>query len=501
MRGLIGQIPSSLIFFTMVGIAIVSILTGLWLDQKLILLIPAAAILILAALTDIKYIFFLFVLTLPASIEVQLTNGLGTDLPTEPLMIGLMLLFLLYTGVHLHKMDKGFWGHPLTQLIILHLLWIGICTLFSQVHIVSIKFLLAKTWYIVAMTFVAGLILKDYKSFKIPFWLIFTSLTALTVFVLYKHYLIGFSFSEVNKTMSPFFRNHVTYATILVVFLPYVIAVRSRQKLGSIPATILSIGIVVLVAGTIFSYTRTAQGCLLIMVLTYLLVRFNLIKIATVSAVVIAFLGVIWMSQNNNYLEYAPNYKKTIYHKNWDKHLAATLKGQDVSTMERFYRWIAGFRMISERPITGYGPGNFFNFYKSHTVRSFETYVSDNPEKSTAHNYFITVAAEQGLPGLAIFLAMLIVFLWRGQSLYLKIKDPDDKALLMALIVSMVVILANNFMSDLIETDKNGAFFFMALALLINLDIKYSKAKSGMEEALTAHSQLENKQSLKQKKD
>lgn len=488
MRGLIGQIPATAIFFSMVFITIGSILAGLYLDEQLLLLLPGVAILVLAALVDIKYIYFLLLLALPASLEFQFSNGLGTDLPTEPLMVGLMLLFFLYSGVHLHKMDKGFWSHPITQLIILHLIWIGIATLFSQVHIVSIKYLLAKTWYIVAMTFVTGLIIKDYKSFRLPFWLLFTPLVLLTVFVLYKHYLIGFSFSEVNKTMAPFFRNHVTYATILVVFLPYAIAMRSRQKLGSIPAIILTIGIIIFILGTIFSYTRTAQGCLVIMIGVYFFAKYNLLKPISILAIFLGFIGILWMTQDNKYLAYAPNYKKTIYHENWNKHIEATLKGQDVSTMERIYRWIAGFRMVAERPILGFGPGNFYNFYKTYTVRTFETYVSDNPEKSTAHNYFLTLMTEQGIPGCLIFLAMIVLFVFRGQDLYNRIRDPDDKALVLALLASMIVILANNFMSDLIETDKNGALFFMALAMLINLDIKYQSQEPGDERKALKHS-------------
>ena len=47
---------------------------------------------------------------------------------------------------------------------------------------------------------------------------------------------------------------------------------------------------------------------------------------------------------------------------------------------------------------------NFYPNYQARTVRSFTTYVSDNPERSGIHNYYLMTAVEQGIPGLLVYL-------------------------------------------------------------------------------------------------
>ncbi|MFT5382853.1 MAG: O-antigen ligase, partial [Saprospiraceae bacterium] len=165
------------------------------------------------------------------------------------------------------------------------------------------------------------------------------------------------------------------------------------------------------------------------------------------------------------------DYKNTIVHSKFDNLVEATINGEDVSTMERFYRWIAGFRMAAEKPITGFGPGNFYNFYKSYTVSSFETYVSDNPEKSGIHSYFLLMMVEQGFVGMIIFIALSFYALIKGEQVYHESRRITRKGIVMGAILSLVVINAFLLINDMIETDKMGTFFFMNLALIINMDI------------------------------
>jgi O-antigen ligase len=62
--------------------------------------------------------------------------------------------------------------------------------------------------------------------------------------------------------------------------------------------------------------------------------------------------------------------------------------------------WLGGFRMIQQHPVFGIGLGNFRS-----SVESYE----EGPMKvqSLAHNTYIEIAAELGLPTLFVFLAML----------------------------------------------------------------------------------------------
>ena len=186
-----------------------------------------------------------------------------------------------------------------------------------------------------------------------------------------------------------------------------------------------------------------------------------------VISVVIGITALFWLKQNDRYLQYAHDFRTTIFHKNFNEHLIATYRLKDVSTAERFYRWVAGARMIKDNPVTGFGPGSFYPHYKEYAVPAFKTWVSDNKDHSTVHNYFLLLAIEQGLPGLFFFLLLAGVMLFFAQRIYHSSSDPFHKTISMLTGVILVMILVVNFLSDLIETDKTGSLFFLSLSLLI----------------------------------
>ncbi|MCB0643861.1 MAG: O-antigen ligase family protein, partial [Phaeodactylibacter sp.] len=191
---------------------------------------------------------------------------------------------------------------------------------------------------------------------------------------------------------------------------------------------------------------------------------------------VIGLIGVVtYFVQGDRYLDYAPDFKRTVTHYKFDNLLEATAKGEDISTMERVYRWVAGMYMSRERPLVGFGPGNFYNFYRSYTVSSFETYVSDNPEKSGIHSYYLMTLVEQGYPGLIIFFAMIFAVLLLGERVYHQTEDEAEKQQVMAVTLSLIVIYALLLINDMIETDKVGPFFFLGMAILVNMDLKNRK--------------------------
>jgi O-antigen ligase len=177
------------------------------------------------------------------------------------------------------------------------------------------------------------------------------------------------------------------------------------------------------------------------------------------------------MARHNHYLEYAPNYDRTVSHYQFDNLLEATAKGEDISTMERVYRWVAGFYMFKDQPVFGYGPGNFVNFYRSYTVTSFTTYVSDNEEQSGIHSYYLLMLVEQGVPGLIIFLLLSCYVLIRGERVYHECRDPVRRRIVLMVLLTTIVIDAFLIINDLVETDKVGSFFFLAMAILVNQDL------------------------------
>jgi len=468
---------NELFFKIFAGITIASIFLGLATELYFLAGIPAFIILAYLTIVDLRSVFYLLLFFLPLSIDVDLSNGFATDLPSEPLMVGLMLCYLVYVIKTPQSIRKSYTIHPITILLLVHLAWTFVTTITSESFFVSIKFFLAKTWYIVVFYFLAGKILKQEKDLKLFFRCIYISLFITILWVVIRHAGYGFSFEDVFRVLGPFYTNHVIYASILVLFLPFVWAAFRWQKRGSLKWWALFLSLILLIIAIQLSFTRAAILCIPVAIGAYYIIQWRLTKIVIGISCIVAILLISSLLTNNAYLDYAPNYEKTVSHSSFDNLIEATAKGEDISTMERVYRWVAAGNMIADKPTMGFGPGNFYNFYKSYTVNNFRTYVSDNPEKSGIHNYYLMVTVEQGMIGFLIFILFAFFVLIKGEYIYHQTEDSFKKRIVMAALMSIIIIDVLLLINDMIETDKIGTFYFLNIAILVNVDIENSKRK------------------------
>lgn len=437
--------------------------------------IPVALLLAYLVVVDFRLIFFFLLACIPLSTEVALPNGFGTDLPTEPLMVGLMLIYIIYLISKGKELKSNFVRHPISLLVLIHLGWILVTTVTSGLFLVSLKFFLAKTWYILCFYFLAGHILKTEKEVKKLFWFVFIPLMFTVIVTMIRHAAFGFSFQDVHQVLHPFQRNHVNYAATLSLFFPIILLASQWYPWRSFTWWILVGALFILFIAIYLSYTRAAYVSLLLALATYFIIKLKLIRYVLALALVGAICGVIYMVSQNTYLEYAPNYDRTVTHTDFDNLLEATYKMEDISTMERVYRWVAGLHMTQDNPLLGFGPGNFVNFYKPYTVTSFQTYVSDNEEQSGIHSYFIMTLVEQGIFGLILFIALSFFVLIRGEVIYHECRNPKRRRIILMAILCTVVIDAFLIINDMIETDKVGSFFFIMMAILVNMDLENTK--------------------------
>lgn len=452
-------------------IVLSSVCISVGIESFIPLVIPAGLLLVYWSLVDMKSVLFVTFLTIPISVEFDLPGGLGLDAPVEPLTIGLLFLFIPWLIVHFRKLDGRFFLHPTTLFLFLHLAWMGL-TAMNAGTLISWKFYLSKMWYVGVYMIMAFYFFNGVPDYKKLFRLILIPLLLTIIIIIIRHGVeYGYTFSDVNYVMGPFYRNHVAYASIMVVFAPFIYFLYKSERFNGKSGLIYVAAGLLLVIGVYLSFTRAAYFALLAAIGFGWIIRLRLTKLVFLTGIGMACLLVAFLVQKNRYLELAPNYERTITHNTFEDLVNATYKFQDISTMERLYRWVAAFRMIEEKPLMGYGPGSFYSEYRAYTLRKFETYVSDNPEKSGIHNYYLMITADQGIPGLILFLAFIYMVLIMGERAYHAHKDPIKKVLALSAITSIFVILVLQLMNDLIETDKIGPFFFVSLAILIHLHL------------------------------
>jgi O-antigen ligase len=131
----------------------------------------------------------------------------------------------------------------------------------------------------------------------------------------------------------------------------------------------------------------------------------------------------------------------------------------DVSTQERLNRYACALRMAADRPWTGYGPGTFQFQYLPYQQPEEMTRISlqapvekrgpDNYGRGGgAHSEYLQALAETGWPGLALWLALVILSLWRGIRRFLQTGQTTWLLVTLALFSFFLHGLVNNFLHD-----------------------------------------------------
>jgi O-antigen ligase len=355
-------------------------------------------------------------------------------------------------------------SHPVVALILLSLVWSCISLFTAANPLLSLKFILAKTWYIIPFVFGTIVFIDTREKLLTAVSCFVVPMVVMTAVALIRHALTGFSFERVSDVVSPFFRNHVNYGAILVCTIPPVYVMLKRKGRNY---TAWFISLVILLTGCYFSYSRGAWLALPVGLMMALIVRKGRTQWALAISMIVVMAAASWLVSDNRYLQYRTDYVNTIYHAELGDHIEATYSLKDLSTAERFYRWVAGWRMATDHLLMGVGPNHFYPAYRSYTVEAFRTYVSDNPERSTVHNYFLLLLSEQGIPGLLLFLLTLFAMFLSAQRIYRRSSDPAEKiiALVIACILGMITVLI--CLSDLVESDKLGSIFYICAGLLV----------------------------------
>ena len=467
----------SFLFTGMAGLMLLFVAASFLMEDLMLLALPLGILAFAWGIKDFRIVYLAIWASIPFAIEIDLPGGLSTDFPAEPLMWLTCFLLPVYLYLRHDKLNFRFVFHPLFILLMVHFFWIIVTSVVSTEPLISIKYTLAKSWYLVCFVVIPILLFKDIRDFKTWGLVLLVPLVLSVIIILIRHSQYGFTFSTINNAVIPIYRNHVDYACCLGILLPFVWYMR-RWFIHPWIKRFLILSLVLMLIGIYFSYTRAAWVCVPLTLGSYILIRYKLMRIAIPLALAAGVLITGYLAYNNRYIDFAPDYEKAITHKHFDDLVSATYSMEDISTVERFYRWVAGYYMVQERPWLGFGPAGFYSAYHSYTDRHFTTYVSDNPERSGMHNYYLMVAVEQGLIGLAIFLALLVAVLLYGEQLYHRMADGPEKQLLMAGLISLCCNLFVLTLNDTVETDKLGTFFFMSIAIVILIGMKTIQRRS-----------------------
>jgi O-antigen ligase len=134
----------------------------------------------------------------------------------------------------------------------------------------------------------------------------------------------------------------------------------------------------------------------------------------------------------------------------------------DHSSAHRLVIWRGAARMIAAQPLQGVGLGRFQRVIGSYTEVPLR---KDDPHD--AHNAYILVAAETGLPSLALLL--LLFAAWGVLALRLRFghRHPVDRSLGLAFLGSLVAVIVSCMLGSRFSDEALIGWFWMLAALVV----------------------------------
>ncbi len=446
-------------------------IVGYCVTQNLIMATPVLGYIVAFLLVyRLDILFYLLLMTLPLSVTLDITPSLTLEFPDEPIMWIITPAVILLILSNPKLLPKEFINSSIVSVIVLLFVWSLITLLETTEFLPSLKYILAKSWFLINFFILAFLVFRKYENVKLGFSLFLFCFTLFLIYTIKKQYDNGFDFEKVNEAVMPLYHNHVTLSVTLSILIPMLILWFFMTK--KMFQKILSGGLIILfIISLYYSYGRGAWLALMVAAVSYFIFRLRLIKPAVIFAFLFLIYSAYWLSKDYKYVQYRPDFDKTVMNDNLADHLMATLRGRDVSSMERVHRWVGSLNMAPDYLVFGVGPNNFYENYRYYTVSSFKTWVSRNMERSTSHNYFLLMLTEQGLPGLILYGILIFVSLASAQRVYFQSDNKLIKGLAITIGCSLVAFYVNNFLSELIESDELGSLFYMMLAVLIVLDL------------------------------
>ena len=447
-------------------------LAGWWLDVPHVLALPLVLAVVWMAFARMDGYLSVVLFLVPLSVnlsEFGLTS-IGWYMPTEPMLFALLLLFVA-RWLSGEAPDRALLQHPVTWVIGLGFLWMGLTILPSSHPIVSLKAWVARGWFVVSFYVLLATWFRDSDRSHARFLgLLLVPLSVVILYTMIRHAGYGFEKAAGHWVMKPFFKDHTSYGAVLAMMIPPSLAMAWRRQQSALSRVLWAMGVGWLVLGTVFSFTRAAWVSLAVAGALWVLMAFGA-RFKTLLATGLVGLMVVGLSWDALVIQLERN--KQDSSDDLAQHVESISNvSSDASNLERLNRWSCAWAMFQERPLWGWGPGTYQFEYAPFQTSDLRTVIStNNADLGNAHSEYLGPLAEQGVLGLAGVLALLLATCHLGFKLQRTLHDPEKKRLAMGLFLGLITYFVHGVLNNYLDTDKASAPFWGFLALLVVLDL------------------------------
>lgn len=434
--------------------------------------LPFFLLVALLALYRLDIILALVVALTPLSININEFDiiDFGLFIPTEPLLFGVMLLFLsrqILDGGY----DVRLLLHPVSLIIFLQLIWMFVSAMTSEDILVSMKYLLARLWFVIPVFIFGMTLLGNVKNIKLMMWLYMLPLVVVVLYTLVNHAMHGFEEKPAHWVMSPFYKDHTSYGALVAMYIPVAIGFYFNKSFSPLLRTVIFFLAMILLIGVVFSYTRAAWLSLIAALGLYFVLLFR-IRFSTIVVgmslglfLFFAFYDQIMMDLERNKVESSDSIAEHA--------TSISNISSDASNLERINRWNCALRMWQERPIFGWGPGTYQFYYASFQHSSELTIISTNfGDGGNAHSEYLGPLAEQGVAGMLLMVALVFGVLLTGINLYQRLPAGELRLLVTIMLLGLTTYFVHGVLNNYLDTDKASIPVWGFIAGIVAIDMK-----------------------------
>ncbi|MDG1046372.1 MAG: O-antigen ligase family protein [Bacteroidia bacterium] len=431
-----------------------------------------------------KHTLYFLAFATPLSVHLvdERYSTINLSLPTEPLIIlvfiGVLLKLLASKRIYFENFRVA-----LSILLLVDFGWLVITAINSSMPLISTKYVLMKSWYIVVFYFLLVKYFKSNQVVKKFLWLFICSVCVLVVYTLWEHGQEGFGRAAAYTAMRPFLPDHGMYAACISFAIPvlFVFAIHGKILGYSSFLRIICWGIFVfLIIAVALSFTRASWVSVAVSLLLYFVLLFK-VHFKYILLLVSILVGALFINLDDIQTDLSRNKKESD--DNIENHLQSVGNvTSDPSNLERFNRWSCAIRMFEEKPIMGWGPGTYTFQYGQFQLPHQMTIISTNAGKlGGIHSEYLRPLAESGLIG-ALFYLLIILFVTHLGFKHQRVLNGIPKILSLAAFLGLVTYFAHALLNNYSEFDKIAVPLYSFMAIITAIELNYKNVEEDHQE-------------------
>lgn len=438
-------------------------------DTYLAFALPAVIGILLLYVFSLDKVLLLTAFITPLSINIEkITGGLSVSLPAEPLLAGILVMFIAKT-IFERRFNSKIAKYPISIVIYVMFIWMIATTITSEMPVVSVKFIVSRLWFIIPSYFLCALLFKDPKNISKFIWYYMAGLIIVVFYTISNHAMHGFDGDTAHWVMTPYYNDHTAYGAALAVYIVLCAAYMFMPNISKIKKLGIIATFCLLLLAIVLSFCRASWISLIAALGVLACVRLK-IKFKYIAAVIVVLAGLFFTFQHQIFYSLSKN-DQDASGDVVENIQSMTNISTDASNLERINRWNSAIRMFKDRPLFGWGPGTYQFLYAPYQESKNKTIISTNSgDMGNAHSEYIGTLAEQGIPGSLIVVSIVVVFMYCGLMTYRRAKNKESKILVLAATLALFGYYVHGTLNNFLDTDKLAVPIWSCMAIITAID-------------------------------